>query len=100
MTEKFKITPVEETDESITLQVSRAAGETLIVKFTPPDKVSFELGAGESRADRETEPQEITIEGRVAKNSGEFGGAKYDREKHTFSVRIAHQYNPGNQKEA
>jgi hypothetical protein len=86
---KFRITPLEETDESITLQVSRAEGETLIVKFAPTTKeVSFRFGAGEQAAGHEAEPQEITIEGRIARNRW----AKYDKEKHTYANRIAHQY--------
>jgi hypothetical protein len=87
---KFRITPLEETDERITLQVSRAEGETLIVKFAPATKeVSFRLGAGEQVGAQEVEQQQaITIEGRIARNKW----AKYDQEKRTYSNRIAHQY--------
>jgi hypothetical protein len=87
--EKFRITPIEETDESITLQVARSVNETLVVKFTPStNEVSFTLGAGEQEREKSPEHPEITLEGNPAK------AAKYDKEKHTFLLRFAHHLNP------
>ena len=100
MTEHFKITPIEETTDSFTFQVASPGNERVIITFRPPNKVSVEVGVGESEQEVSPEYPEVTLEGRVAKDAGAFGGVKYDKEKHTFSVRIAHQYNPGNPHEA
>lgn len=82
----FRITPIEETDASIRFQVASPKDEILIVSFTPPNKVSFEFGGQE--VIQAPEREEITIEGNPVRP------AKYDKNKHTYNLRLAYHPNP------
>jgi len=94
MAEKFRITPLAEDDENFTFQVSSPRNETVVITFTPPHKVSVTVGAGEQEVKKapEFEPQEITLEGRIARNRW----AKYSASKHTYSNRMAFQPDANN----
>ena len=94
MAEKFRITPLAEDDENFTFQVRSPRNETVVITFTPPHKVSVTVGTGEQEVKTapEFEPQEITLEGRIARNRW----AKYSASKHTYSNRMAFQPDANN----
>ena len=90
----FEVKTLEQTDTSITVQVSRSANETILFTYTPPSRVAIDFPGtqapgepGQPQTPEATKPPEypaITIGGNPAR------AARYDREKRTYVLRLAH----------